>query len=125
MGWLGWRPQSRRDFAPKVGLGRRQDGETQLGSHPPAHLLDGLVYLRHTAGAMAERVLAFRDGMQADLDAGVSRSLRERDALTDQQFSLAVVDHGRPEPGQIRLQHVDPGIAPPHTGSRPPRLAEE
>src|SRR5258708_30517201 len=82
------RPRSRPDCAPNLGLGRRQGGETQLGSHPPPHLLDGLVYLRHTAGAMDERVLAFRDGMQADIDAGVFRSLRERAGLAQQHFRL-------------------------------------
>ena len=51
--------------------------EIQPGSHPPAHLLDGLVRLRHTASAHDERVLAFRDGMQADIDACIFRSLRE------------------------------------------------
>src|SRR5258708_33189689 len=74
---------------------------------------------------MDERVLAFRYGMQADLDAGVFRSLRERDGLAAQPFSLAVVDHGRRETGQIVVEHVYPGIVPPHTGAADPRLAEE
>jgi hypothetical protein len=57
--------------------------ETQRGSHPPAHLLDGLVRLRHMASAHDERVLAFRDGMQADIDACIFRSLHELDDLAD------------------------------------------
>ena len=57
--------------------------ETQPGSHPPAHLLDGLVGLGHTASAHDERVLAFREGMQADIDAYMFRSLHELDDLAD------------------------------------------
>src|SRR5258708_12338769 len=82
------RPGSRPDCAPKLGLGRRQGGETQLGSHPPPHLLDGLVYLRHTAGAMDERVLAFRYVIQATLDPPVFPSLRDPDCPATHHSSL-------------------------------------
>jgi len=75
--------------------------ETQPGSHPPAHPLDSLVRLRHTASAHDERVLAFRDGIQADIDACIFRSLHELDDLADQYFTCAVEDHGRREASQI------------------------
>jgi hypothetical protein len=47
--------------------------ETRPGSRPPAHLLDGLVGLGHTASAHDERALAFREGKQPDIDACIFR----------------------------------------------------
>jgi hypothetical protein len=55
-------------------LGRRQDGEIELGAQPWADLFDRLVHLGHAAGPEDEVVLAFGQGMQADLDASGCRS---------------------------------------------------
>src|SRR2546425_6085104 len=105
-------------------LGRRQRGETELGSEPPAHLRDRFVHLGHTAGTEDERVLAFREGMQADIDASIFRALRELDGFADQRLIVAVVDLERWKAGQISVEHIDPGIVPGHTCPAEPRLAK-
>src|SRR6267142_7195647 len=55
-------------------LGRRQRSETELGSQPPADHLDRLIHLGYTAGTENEDVLAFRQGVEADIDASLLRS---------------------------------------------------
>jgi hypothetical protein len=62
--------------------------------------------------------------MQADIDAGVFRSLRELDGFADQQFVGAVVHHDRGKAGQISVEQIDPGIIHGHARPADPRLSK-
>src|SRR6266849_4467133 len=103
-------------------LGRRQYGETELRSQPAADLFDRLVRLWNVAGAPDEVVLAFGQRMEADVDAGVFRSLCELDGFARQDLMSAVVDHDWRKAGQISVKHVDPGIVPGHVRVADPQL---
>ena len=107
-----------------LGLGRCQCGETELRSQPAADLFDRLVRLWHATSAPDEVVLAFGEGMQADVDAGVFRSLWELDGFPRQHLMGAVVDHNRRKADQISVKHVDPGIIPGHARAADPQLPE-
>jgi hypothetical protein len=59
-------------------------------------------------------VLAFGEGMQADVDPGVLRSLCELYGFARQDLMGAAVDHNRRKAGRISVKHVDPRIVPGH-----------
>jgi hypothetical protein len=101
-----------------LGLGRCQCDETELRSQPAVDLFDCLVRLWHATSAPDEVVLAFGEGMQADVDAGVFRSLCELDGFPRQHLMGAVVDHNRRKADQISVKHVDPRIIPGHAPCR-------
>src|SRR5262249_32415623 len=84
----------------------------------------GMIEAVVRGGTEDERVLAFREGMQAEIDAGIFRALRELDGFADQRLIGAVVDLERWKAGQISVEHIDPGIVPGHTCAAEPRLAK-
>src|SRR5262245_10998556 len=98
---------------------------SQLGSQPPAHLLNRLVGLGHTAGTQDERVLSVRNRVDSDVQRRGFRAVGELDRLTGQPLVFAVVDAQRWQASQVGTQRMHASVVKPHACTAEPTVTEE
>jgi hypothetical protein len=67
-------------------------------------------------------MLAFGKRMQADVDAGVVRSLCELYGFAGQDLMGAVVDHDRRKASEISVKHIDPRVIAGHVRIADPQF---